>query len=218
MAEWYLAASLVALRTEVNRRWPNRDKSSDGAKGDDAHAQRVSDHNPDWSAGGVVRAVDVDKDGIDVQQLLDAVIRDPRVAYVIWNRRIASATDDGQPWDWEPYDGPNPHTSHVHISIKHTRAAETDTSPWFDQEEDDEMSQTQYDALMKAIGEVKADVRDYALWQVLYGLETEDERAQAQAAFDAARAAGKSIAEAKTAAIKVLQGLVDGVKKSQAAT
>lgn len=131
MAQWYLAESLVALRTEVNRRWPNRDKSSDGAKGDDAHAQRVSDHNPDWSAGGVVRAVDVDKDGIDVQQLLDAVVRDPRVAYVIWNRRIASATDDGQPWDWEPYDGPNPHTSHVHISIKHTRAAETDTSPWF---------------------------------------------------------------------------------------
>ncbi|HEY9337578.1 MAG TPA: peptidoglycan recognition family protein [Pseudonocardia sp.] len=85
-------------------------------------------------------------------------------------------------------------------------------------QEDDEMSQTQYDALMKEIKAARADVRDYALWQVLYGLETEDERAQAQAAFDAARASGKSIAEAKTAAIQVLQSLVDAVKKSQKAS
>jgi hypothetical protein len=81
---------------------------------------------------------------------------------------------------------------------------------------DDDMSQAQYDALMKAIGDVKADVRAYALWQALYGLETEDERAQAQQAFDDARAAGKSIQEAKAAAVAVLQGLVDAVKKSQA--
>lgn len=135
MADWHLAASLVALRNEIDARWPNRDKASDGAKGDDAHAKRVSDHNPDWSAGGVVRAIDVDKDGIDVDQLLDATVRDQRVAYVIWNRRIASATDDGTPWDWEPYVG-DPHTGHVHISIKHTTTAEHDVSAWFTQEEE----------------------------------------------------------------------------------
>lgn len=128
---YYVAASLVALRTEINRRWPNRDKASDGAIGDTAHSARKSDHNPDYSAGGVVRAIDVDKDGINVTELLAAVVRDPRVAYVIWNRRIASATDDGKPWDWEPYDGDNPHDKHIHISIKHTRAAETNTSRWF---------------------------------------------------------------------------------------
>jgi hypothetical protein len=133
MAErpWYLAESLAALRTEINRRWPNRDKDSDGAKGDPAHAARQSDHNPDYDRSGIVRAIDVDKDGINVTQLLAAVIRDPRVAYVIWNRRIASATDDGTPWDWEPYDGENPHDKHIHISIKHTRAAETNTATWF---------------------------------------------------------------------------------------
>lgn len=135
MANWYLAASLVALFAEVDARWPNRDHASDGAKGDAAHAARVSDHNPDWSAGGVVRAIDVDKDGIDVQQLLDATVRDQRVAYVIWNRQIASATQDGTPWNWEPYTG-DPHTGHVHISIKHTHAAETDTSPWLTQKEE----------------------------------------------------------------------------------
>jgi hypothetical protein len=131
MADYYLAPSLVALRNEINKRWPNRDKASDGWIGDASHQARKSDHNPDYSAGGVVRAIDVDKDGIDVQQLLDATVRDHRVAYVIWNRRIASATDDGAPWDWEPYDGTNPHDKHIHISIRHTRAAETDTSTWF---------------------------------------------------------------------------------------
>lgn len=137
MPEYHLAASLKALRAEIDRRWPDRDKTSDGWIGDASHQARKSDHNPDWDAGGVVRAIDVDKDGIDVDELLDAVVREPRVAYVIHNRRIASATDDGKPWDWEPYDGDNPHTGHVHISIKHTTAAETDTSPWFTPEEDD---------------------------------------------------------------------------------
>lgn len=136
MSEYFLAASLVALRNEINQRWPNRDKDSDGWIGDASHQARQSDHNPDWSAPGirrgVVRAIDIDKDGIDVDQLIAAVVREPRVAYVIWNRHIASATDDGRPWDWEPYDGKNPHTQHVHISILHTAAAETDTSTWFD--------------------------------------------------------------------------------------
>lgn len=136
MADYYLAASLVSLRAEINARWPNRDKASDGWLGDAAHAARKSDHNPDYSAGGVVRAIDVDKDGINLEELLAAVYRDHRVAYVIWNRRIASATDDGQPWDWEPYAGANPHDKHLHISIKHTRTAETDTSRWFTLEDD----------------------------------------------------------------------------------
>lgn len=76
---------------------------------------------------------------------------------------------------------------------------------------------TRLDALAKKIDDIRADVRDYALWQVLYELETEDERDQAQKAYDDAIAAGKTTTEAKAAAVKVLQSLVDGVKKSQAA-
>lgn len=128
MADWYLAPSLVALRIEINRLWPNRDRTSDGSIGDASHAARKSDHNPDWDAGGVVRAIDVDKDGIDVQALLDATIGDQRVWYVIWDRHIYSRTYN---WAKRPYDGENPHTKHVHISINHTKAAETDTSLWF---------------------------------------------------------------------------------------
>lgn len=129
---YYLAPSLAALRDEINGRWPKRDKTSDGWIGDTSHAARPSDHNPDWTAGGVVRATDTDKDGIDVGVLIASVLGDPRVEYVIWDRRIASRNyvdEDGR-WLWRPYDGSNPHDHHIHISIRHTTAAETDTSGW----------------------------------------------------------------------------------------
>jgi hypothetical protein len=58
-------------------------------------------------------------------------------------------------------------------------------------------------------------VRDYALWEVLYGLETEDEKEQAREAYSVARAAGKSVDEAKAAASAVLSSLRDAIKKSQ---
>lgn len=124
----YLAPSLVALFNEVDARWPARSKASDGWIGDAAHLARSSDHNPDKAAGGVVRAIDVTAQGINVPELLAAIIRDPRVWYVIWNRQIASVTYG---WKWQNYTGTNPHTKHIHISIKHNRAAETSTARWF---------------------------------------------------------------------------------------
>jgi len=124
---WHLAPSLVALVNEVDARWPARSKDSDGSIGDASHAARVSDHNPDYSAGGVVRAVDITRKGIDVDELLSALIRDGRVWYVIWNRRIASVTYG---WKWKPYSGSSPHTEHVHVSIRKTRPAETNLDRW----------------------------------------------------------------------------------------
>jgi hypothetical protein len=160
MTEYFLADSLKQLRREIDQRWPNRDKASDGWIGDASHQARPSDHNPDWDAPGdrrgVVRAIDVDKDGISMAEVLAAVVRDRRVAYIIWNRRIASATEDGTPWDWEPYSGTNPHDKHIHISIKHTHAAETDTSGWLGVTpppgEDDDMTPKQ-EAVLNAIYE-----------------------------------------------------------------
>ncbi|MGP9528132.1 hypothetical protein [Glutamicibacter sp. AOP5-A2-18] len=114
---FYLAPSLVDLRSETNTRWPDRDKASDGWVGDTSHQARVSDHNPDYADGGIVRAIDVDKDGISVTDFLNAVIYDNRTSYCIYNYRIWGGTR------WRKYEGANAHTKHVHVSIKHTSAA-----------------------------------------------------------------------------------------------
>lgn len=116
---YYLALSLNELRDQVNERWPKRDKASDGWIGDTAHNARKSDHNPDYADGGVVRALDIDKDGIDVDELLKVVVGADWVAYVIWNKRIWTHAKG-----WQPYYGANLHTKHVHVSIRHTKAAE----------------------------------------------------------------------------------------------
>lgn len=127
---YFLARSLAALRGEVNTRWPDRSKVSDGWIGDAAHNARKSDHNPDWSAPGnrrgVVRALDITVRGIDVDLLLRHTTNDSRVAYVIYNRRIYQHRTG-----WQPYRGSNPHISHVHVSIAHTATAENDTKAWF---------------------------------------------------------------------------------------
>lgn len=122
---YYLAASLRKLRDEVNAVWPNRSKISDGWIGDTSHQARKSDHNPDYASGGVVRALDITARGIDVNRLLRHTTNDSRVAYVIYNRRIYTHSRG-----WYRYTGSNPHTSHVHVSIAHSRTAERDVKTW----------------------------------------------------------------------------------------
>lgn len=129
---WKLAPALDALFDEINEAWPKRDKSTDGTVGDTSHAARKSEHNPNRDPGddvpdGMVTAADIDKDGIDVARLLDALIGDQRVWYVIFNRSIISRTND---WRKIAYSGSNPHTGHIHVSLRQTRAACNDTSSW----------------------------------------------------------------------------------------
>lgn len=121
MAKYYLAPSLVQLRSEINSLWPNRDKTSDGWIGDDAHNARKSDHNPDYANNGVVRAIDVDVDGIDLQKLINCIKKDSRTNYFISNRKIYGA----EKFEARNYKGANAHNLHIHISIKHSKAAES---------------------------------------------------------------------------------------------
>jgi len=54
------------------------------------------------------------------------------VKYLIWNRRIAnsSAIGSAAPWEWRSYSGANPHTAHMHVSVKAEKAKYDDASPW----------------------------------------------------------------------------------------
>lgn len=122
----YLAPSLARLRTSINTRWPGRDKSSDGWIGDSAHASRTSDHNPD-PPSMVVRALDIDKDGVHIPTVLAAMMLHPATRYVIHNKRIYHRDRQMQP---VRYTGVNDHARHVHDSIEHTKAAEASKVEW----------------------------------------------------------------------------------------
>lgn len=121
-----LAPSLITARADINARWPNRDRSSDGWIGDAAHQATVSDHNP--NGRGVVDAIDVDKDGIHVPTVIAAFLVHPATHYVIHNRRIYDREDKFRPYD---YGGSNPHTDHIHESIQQLVAAENNATAWY---------------------------------------------------------------------------------------
>lgn len=138
---WRLAPCLVALVHEVDRRWPNRSKVSDGSIGDTSHQAHTSDHNPD--ASGDVLAIDITEDharGPNLRTFWNDVIRrrDKRVKYLIYERQIVKGYVDsaGRPaWVPQRYDGINAHAHHLHVSA-HDRA-KADTTTWFPTEEDD---------------------------------------------------------------------------------
>jgi len=137
MATWRVVKSLLRLRDQLDAQCPGRSKASDGTVGDAAHqADPTSDHNlhvyPQLGPTPVVCAFDATHDpgrGADMGVVSERIrlSRDPRVAYVIFNRRIFSATNT--PWTWRPYSGASAHTEHMHVSTVHTGLAD-DTRDW----------------------------------------------------------------------------------------
>ncbi len=138
-----LTTALTRLRSDFDTRFPRRDKASDGWIGDAAHQASTSGHNPDDTPGSKaeysdadakaeVRAVDIDKDlkdTVSMQQVVDAILRTPtdrrRLKYVIFNRRIWSASNG---WAPRAYTGSNPHDQHAHFSGD--PAYDEDGQPW----------------------------------------------------------------------------------------
>lgn len=127
MPSYFLAPSLMQLRNEINALWPKRDKSSDGWVGDTAHAARKSDHNPDWDNGGIIRAIDIDEDGIDAERVLRHIMRDFRTNYVIYEGKIYQRVND---FAARNYIGANAHTKHIHVSIMHGVKYENSAITW----------------------------------------------------------------------------------------
>lgn len=129
---WRMAGALQQLLAEADAANPHRDKTSDGGIGDERHAARVSDHNPD--ANGRVCARDFDADGLD----LDAAFERARLAvlagrlpqlvggYLIRVGRI-TAPDFSE---WREYRGENPHVTHGHVSVAHDPARADDRRAW----------------------------------------------------------------------------------------
>jgi hypothetical protein len=126
-----IARSLGTLRDQVNRSFPKRRTDDDGWIGDAAHAQRNSDHNP--NEHGVVTALDLTHDpahGFDSYAFADMLkaLKDPRIKYLISNRRISNPLK--QNWTWRDYHGDDPHTGHIHISVSADPELYDDPSSW----------------------------------------------------------------------------------------
>lgn len=160
---WRLAKGLEKLREQVNAKYPQRSKSSDGSVGDTSHSARKSDHNPD--SRGVVHAIDITHDprnGFDSYRFADHLLatQDPRISYIISNRRIGSGPSGQAPGVWRKYTGSNAHDHHVHISIVASR--EDDTSEW---NIGDKPNTSQPNA--PAVADTKAEI---AAFQTAHGL------------------------------------------------
>jgi hypothetical protein len=137
-----LTLGLQNLRRQVDAVFPGRDKASDGWIGNEAHQLTTSGHNPDDTPGSTpawdrdadslaeVRAWDMDNDlGIDAQVLVDHIRRLPGlggvIRYMIYNRRLYHERNGYQP---VLYDGPSPHTEHVHFEGAWLQAADNDAT------------------------------------------------------------------------------------------
>ena len=119
---WKLAAAAATLRDQVNKRYPKRDRASDGTIGDQAHKARgkLSDHNPDRT--GYVMALDLDEDGWPAHTFADQLIEymrksgDKRIKNVVYEGRVASGTYSDQRWVWRSAPSLG-HAHHIHISF-----------------------------------------------------------------------------------------------------
>ena len=140
---WFVVPALDALRLQLNAAFPGRDRTSDGAKGNELHAVTRSSHNPDKSglpeyadgdAFDEVRARDFDNDlnhpGITAEHVVQHLLAGARAGrfwwlrYLIYNRRIWTKSSG---WKRAPYTGASPHDHHFHVNTDYTQAADTVT-------------------------------------------------------------------------------------------
>jgi hypothetical protein len=136
--KWRLAKTLIQLEKQVDAKYPQRLRTSDGSIGDEDHQTRTSDHNAwikDPDGHLIVSAIDLTHDpahGFDSYKFADMLLKqkDPRVKYIISNRRIGSGPAGQQPGVWRQYNGSNAHKQHVHISVEDEKARYDSTAEW----------------------------------------------------------------------------------------
>jgi len=112
----------IAVLRQATAIKPSRKKASDGLLPSAAHLKQ--NPNSDHNTGLAVDLTHDPKHGIDCAEIFKNLQNDPRVKYLIFNRKIWTPQKG-----IDPYTGSNPHTNHIHISINDKCG--NDTSPWF---------------------------------------------------------------------------------------
>lgn len=138
MSHWHLAPSLVRLQKDLDAVF-GAERPNDGTIGDESHAARKSEHNPDRDSDGMpngaVSAIDVYTESrgkvwikpAEFSKILSVLKKDSRVWYVIHKGKIYSRTND---FAAKAYEGSNPHNSHFHLSLMQTKRAHDDDHSW----------------------------------------------------------------------------------------
>lgn len=140
---WEVVPNLDEGKDQLDERFPNRDKTSDGGIGNQAHAVSTSSHNPDLTgrpehrdgdAKDEVRARDFDADLKDpdfaMEDVVQLWVRMARsgamwwIRYIIFNGRIWHRRDG---FTTRVYTGSNKHDKHVHVNSDFTQKADEAT-------------------------------------------------------------------------------------------
>lgn len=130
---WIVVPCLLEGRDQMNARFPNRSKASDGTIGDTSHQASSSSHNPDLTGNpefrdgdnlDEVRAIDFTTELNDPSVTMEQVVQTwiercraglmPWVRYIIFRRRIWHKYRNN--YETRDYTGSDPHTGHVHVT------------------------------------------------------------------------------------------------------
>jgi len=114
-------AAVAALR-QATALAPKRAKASDGLLPSAAHL--VQNPDSDHNTGLAFDLTHDPKKGIDAAECFIKWREDDRVDYLIFDHKIWSKAKGVR-----KYTGKNPHTKHIHCSIKKSQGE--NTSPWF---------------------------------------------------------------------------------------
>jgi len=129
------------LRDQINKRFPGRDKASDGWIGDRAHSQRKSFHNPD--SRGWVHAIDIDENmgkrgkwrrgrtaRVLASQLnayaISGLPGADRLLHIVYEDQVSSGTYKRKFWVFRG--SGYSHFQHIHVSFSTT--GETNGKVW----------------------------------------------------------------------------------------
>lgn len=113
MSDWHVNEALIVLKKQLREVYPKLVFYTIG----DKNHKPPSDHIPNQygrvNAGDIMLGNGFDRD--DAKALVACLQEDDRVKYMIFMRRIFYPGDGG---GWIDYHGDNPHTDHIHLSVK----------------------------------------------------------------------------------------------------